>query len=614
MIKILFKQIKDFTLRFLEKSIYINYIFFSFFLFIITFCSTYQTSFLFGFYSFLQAFALLIACVFTLNKIQSNFFKKLFVGISFFVLLAYIVNFILVGLINQSLFFGLNIFLSGGFGNLFVTLRAINLNFTMYLIIILAIIVLPLSGIFLYYITDKICLKKPLHLKKKHLFSLFSIALMTLFLIDVSLKFKNNDYFYKNQKRLPLGFTFISPTKKLINLNSTLKPIRDEKKLLAEINQKELSIDKKPNIFIFITEALRKDYITQDIAPNIFNFSEKNISFKTSYSAANATFISWYSIFHSNHPIYWSNAQHTLEFGSIPLNLLKKVGYKINVYSSAELQYFNLDKLIFGNNLELIDNLNDYSHTSSNPSIRDGMAIDTLLKDLNNKDNESSNVFIIFFDSTHSEYSWTNDYKPKFLPYAESINYLSLSHLRNDLDLIKNRYKNAIGFVDHLFNKFLTTLKNNNLYDDSLIVFTADHGEEFFEDGALFHGSHLSDYQLQIPIIYKLIKNDKTPTQVTTHIDIFPTIFSQIFPNENFDHFYDGTSIFNENRSPYIISANQRGNFTPNEFLITKNETKLFGKINSPNKNMRFEVDDYKNIGEENIESEITKAFEDLIQ
>lgn len=614
MIKILFKKIKNFIVKFLEKSVYINYIFFSFFLLIISFCSTYKTSLLFGFYSLLQAFAILIFCMIALNKIKSNFFKKLFIGTSFFVLLAYIVNFILVNLINQSLFFGLNIFLSGGFGNLFVTLRAINLNFTMYLIIILSIILLPLSGIFLYFITNKICLKKPLILKKKHLFLAFISALITLFLIDVSLKFKNIDSIYKNQKRLPLGFTFISPTKKLINLNSALKPIRDEKKLLEEINQKDLFIEKKPNIFIFITEALRKDYISQDIAPNLFNFSKENINFNTSYSAANATFISWYSIFHSNHPIYWSKAQQSQQFGSLPLNLLKKAGYKINVMSSAELQFFNLDELIFGKNLSLIDNLKDFSHSSSNPSVRDGLAIDALLKDLNNKDKKNSNVFIVFLDSTHSEYSWGKDFSPKFSPYAESINYLGWSFLKNDIDLIKNRYKNAIGYVDHLFNKFLITLKNNNLYDDSLIVFTADHGEEFFEDGALFHGSHLSDYQLQIPIIYKLIKNNKKPAQTTTHIDIFPTIFSQIFPNENFDHFYDGTSIFSEKKSPYIISANQRGNFTPNELLITKNETKLFGKINNTNKSMRFEIDEFKNIGEEYIELEVTKAFEDLIQ
>ncbi len=610
----MFKKIKDFSLKFLQKPIYINYIFFLIFLLIITFCSTYNTSLLFGFYSFIQALALLIVCIVFLNKIKSNFLKKILIGTYFFVLLAYIVNFILVGLINQSLFFGLNIFLSGGFGNLFVTLRAINLNFTMYIIIFLAIILLPLFGIFLYYTTNKICLRKPLILKNKHLFSTFLIAILILFSIDMSLKIKNIDYFYKNQKRLPFGFTFIRPQKKLINLNSPLKPIRDEKQLLKEIDQKNFKTENKPNIFIFITEALRKDYISQDIAPNLFNFSKNNISFTTSYSAANATLISWYSIFHANHPIYWSKAQRNLKYGSLPLNLLKKAGYKINVYSSAELRYFNLDKLIFGKNLSLIDNLNDYSHASSKPSIRDKLAIDALMKDLLSKDKQRSNLFIIFLDSTHSEYSWSDDFKPKFSPYANSINYLSLSHLKNDLDLIKNRYKNAINYIDHLFGKFLTTLKDNNLYDDSLIVFTSDHGEEFFEDGALFHGSHLSDSQLQIPIFYKLIKNDKKPTQTTTHIDIFPTIFSQIFPNENFDHFYDGTSIFNTKTSPYIISAHQRGNFTPNKLRITKDQIKLFGKINNPNKVISFEIDDFKNIKEENIESEIIKAFEVLIQ
>lgn len=435
----MFKKIKNFTLNFLKNSIAINYIFFSLFLLIITFCSTYKTSFLFGFYSFTQAFALLIICIFVLNKIKSNFFRKLFIGTSFFVLLAYIVNFILVGLINQSLIFGLNLFLSGGFGNLFVTLRAVNLNFTMYLIIIFSIILLPLTGIFLYSFTNKICLKKPLILKKKYLFQAFISAILVLFIMDISLKYKNIDYFYKNQKRLPLGITFVSPKKRQIDLNSTLKPLRDENKFLNELEQKNIVLEKKPNIFILVTEALRKDYVSEEIAPHLFDFAQENITFKTSYAAANATLVSWYSIFHSNHPIYWSKAQKTLKKGSLPLNILKNAGYKINVYSSAELQYFKLDELIFGEHLFLIDNLNDFSNRSSNSSIRDNLTVTTLLNDLNKDDKKESNVFIVFLDSTHSEYSWTEDFRPKFLPYAESINYFGLSYLRNGLDLIKKQ-------------------------------------------------------------------------------------------------------------------------------------------------------------------------------
>lgn len=607
-------KIKEKIALFFQKSFNINYIFYSLFLIVITFCTAFKTNALFTLYSILQALALLLSLIFIQNSIKPKLFKKIFIGFSFFLLLSYMANFIILSLINQNLIFVLNLFLSGGFKNILVTFRAINLNFTMYLLMALAITLLPLLGIFLYSLTDKLCQKNTLRLKKKHLFTTFLYLVLALISIDVICKFKNIDYIYKNQKRLPLAFNFLSHNKKQIFLSTPLKPIRDEKKLIEELNKKEFHLEHKPNIFIFVTEALRKDYITDEIAPNIYSFANENTCSESSYSASNTTYISWYSIFHSNHPIYWSKASNSLEHGSLPLHILKKMGYKINVFSSAELQFFNLDKLLFGKNESLVDNFNDFSTLSPIAAIRDMTTIKTLKKTLKNKENNNSNVFIIFLDSTHSEYSWLDDFKPKFKPYAKNINYLALSISKSGLEPVKNRYKNAINYIDSLFGKFITSLKKNNLYKDSIIVFTADHGEEFFEKGSIFHACHLNDYQLRIPLIYKLINNEKKFNDVTTHIDIFPTIFSEIMPEENLDIFFDGRSIFDKNRKSYILSANQRGNFDPNELLITNNQMSLHGKINNSTKHPRFDIEDFQNIDDPNIDDKILEVFKDLIQ
>ena len=608
-------KIKDKLAVFFQKSFHINYIFYSICLIVISLGSVFKNNFLFCVYSILQSIILLVFLIFIQSLIKSKFLKKLFIGFIFFLLLAYIANFIILSLINQNLFFGLNLFLSGGLKNISVTIRAINLNWTMYLLIFFAIFILPLLGVFLYSITDKLCRKKSLKMQKKHLFFSFLYLVIALLSIDLFCKYKNIDFISKNQKRLPLAFNLISNRKNQILLSHPLKPIRDENKLIEELNKKNFAVENRPNIFIFITETLRKDFITQDIAPNIFSFAKENIYCESTYSASNSSNISWYSIFHSNHPIYWSKASDVLEHGSMPLNILKKIGYKINLFSSAELQYFNLDKLLFGKNESLVDNYNDFSTLSSIPAIRDKETIESLKKTLKNKEKQSSNIFIVFLDSTHSEYSWPDDFKPKFEPYAKNINYLYLFMNKKNLNLVKNRYKNAINYIDSLFNEFLATLKENNLYNDSLIVFTADHGEEFFEKGSIFHGCQLNEYQLRIPLVYKLINNNNNKfNEITSHIDIFPTIFSVIMPNEDLNNFFDGRSIFDKNRKNYILTVNQRGGFEPNELLITNNQIRLVGKINNSVKNPHFDIEELQNIGDQDINEEVNKIFKDLIQ
>ncbi|MCU1245980.1 MAG: sulfatase, partial [Acidobacteria bacterium] len=70
------------------------------------------------------------------------------------------------------------------------------------------------------------------------------------------------------------------------------------------------------------------------------------------------------------------------------------------------------------------------------------------------------------------------------------------------------------------------------LYDDALIVLSADHGEEFFEHGGVQHGAkQLYDIVTTVPLLVKLpaekVPGDRSGRTIDTlveHVDIFPTI------------------------------------------------------------------------------------------
>ena len=97
-------------------------------------------------------------------------------------------------------------------------------------------------------------------------------------------------------------------------------------------------------------------------------------------------------------------------------------------------------------------------------------------------------------------------------------------------DMIKG-YDGDIAFGDHYFGRVLDTLKQRGLYEDSLIIFTADHGEEFFEHGHGGHGRTLYESLVHVPLIVKFPKNilagQRAPIRVSL-IDVLPTILSYL--------------------------------------------------------------------------------------
>lgn len=68
-------------------------------------------------------------------------------------------------------------------------------------------------------------------------------------------------------------------------------------------------------------------------------------------------------------------------------------------------------------------------------------------------------------------------------------------------DWLQRTYWNAIAYNDRLVGELVAELQRLGVYENSLIVITADHGESLFDDGFLGHGHMLSAEQTQIPFI-----------------------------------------------------------------------------------------------------------------
>lgn len=92
---------------------------------------------------------------------------------------------------------------------------------------------------------------------------------------------------------------------------------------------------------------------------------------------------------------------------------------------------------------------------------------------------------------------------------------------------LQDAYIGEIEYCDRHIGALIEGLKQRGLYDDSVIVFTSDHGEEFHEHGGWWHGLSLYDEQIGVPLLIKLPGNQnagETNSFMGRHVDLGPTL------------------------------------------------------------------------------------------
>ncbi len=91
-------------------------------------------------------------------------------------------------------------------------------------------------------------------------------------------------------------------------------------------------------------------------------------------------------------------------------------------------------------------------------------------------------------------------------------------------------YDAGIAYFDQQLGKVIERLKKDGLYDESLIIFTSDHGEEFREHGEFLHNQPYEE-SIRVPLLVKFPQGEnrgkrvKSPVEL---IDIYPAVLDYL--------------------------------------------------------------------------------------
>jgi arylsulfatase A-like enzyme len=93
-----------------------------------------------------------------------------------------------------------------------------------------------------------------------------------------------------------------------------------------------------------------------------------------------------------------------------------------------------------------------------------------------------------------------------------------------------SQYDGAIAYLDSQLGALFAYLKANSLWDNTILIVTADHGETFGERGYVGHNVSVYQDQVHVPLIVKYPDQSRADRVGTlgSHVDLMPTILEAV--------------------------------------------------------------------------------------
>lgn len=146
-------------------------------------------------------------------------------------------------------------------------------------------------------------------------------------------------------------------------------------------------------------------------------------------------------------------------------------------------------------------------------------------------------LFVHLWD-VHYDYNPPREYVEMFDPgYTGTLDASNLmknseinAHMApRDFDHLVALYDGEIRFSDDILGKILAAVEKRGRMANTLLVITADHGEEFFEHGGKGHQRTLFDEVVRVPLIVRWpgqLVGERVVREEVRLVDLMPTVLS----------------------------------------------------------------------------------------
>ncbi|MDT8319302.1 MAG: DUF3413 domain-containing protein [Xanthomonadales bacterium] len=277
------------------------------------------------------------------------------------------------------------------------------------------------------------------------------------------------------------------------------------------------------NLLLIVADSMRASILEPELTPNLLAFGQRQgMQFRNHFSGGNSSRMGMFSLFYGLPPSYWSSFA-ALQQPTVLVDEMQRQDYQFGLFSSATLyRPVVLDRTAFAN----VPDLRIVTEPESDPSWkRDLKLTGEWFEWLDERDRGRPFFGFLFYDATMGR-NFPPDYPVQFEPAGEV-----------PLDKEYAKYRTAAHFEDSVIGRVLEDLAKRGLMENTVVMVTADHGEEFGESGPGLekHGSGYTRHQLQVPMIMHWPGRAKGAVydHRTSHYDVLPTLMQDLLACSN---------------------------------------------------------------------------------
>jgi arylsulfatase A-like enzyme len=320
-----------------------------------------------------------------------------------------------------------------------------------------------------------------------------------------------------------------------------------------------------PNVVLICVDALRPDHMSvygydRDTTPNLQRFADGATVFNNAYSHGNRTIIAMPSLFTGLYPSFHGAVGKGKVMIPLPesrttmAQVCRDVGYTTvgamsNVFLKTpygltkgfdriedfQLMRFTLSVYRALVKLGLIEKP-PYTYYAPDATV----VTDTGLEWLDRVKDGPFFLFLHYMD-VHHPYTPPAEFETMFDTVIDAVDRDMLftktrAMVRNppplelpadELRRLVDLYDACIRYTDEEIGRFLYELESLDLERETVVIFTADHGDEFLDNGSLYHTNLAIEALIRVPLIvgrYPLPDAGRRVKSMVRHVDVLPTV------------------------------------------------------------------------------------------
>ncbi|MCY8204871.1 LTA synthase family protein [Bacillus sp. N12A5] len=369
-------------------------------------------------------------------------------------------------------------------------------------------------------------------------------------------------------------------------VNISAKAFADEDSMTAIKNyteadyskpdQRKFGLAKGRNVIFVTLEStqsfvLNKKVNGKEITPYMNDLIKKSYYFDHFYQqteqgkTSDSEFIVANSLYPSlSGAVFFTKSDH--QFHTM-YNSLKQHDYYSAVFHANHKTFWNRDVMYETFGIDRFFDVNDF-HVTPGTSTSWGLKDKEFLEQSAGKLKSLPQPFYSSFITLTNHFPFEIDEKDQLIDEYDSSS-----------DLL-NRYVTTVRYEDEALKHFIKRLKDEGLYENSMIVFMGDHygiSEAHNEAMAEFLGKDeitpFDNVQLQrVPFIIHIPGiTDQKPETISDaggQVDVRPTLMHLLGVNTKGDIQF-GNDLLSDDRTPFAVLRN--GSFITNDYVYTKN-------------------------------------------